>query len=188
VIPLTSFSQCKVSLSEDPETPIITVELIPDSSKESVGEYTGFHLDCGDEIQSAAGGYPVSHSTSTGSVPVSSEVSMTPTAEYASGAYTTNAPLKHPLLVTFMAAPDDLADPSHVGWLDVTDYGSITDSSPGILDDNDKKPPRLPENTESQVVLGQIKFYSQSATVRKYSWDPKGGNGDAPFKVKTIHP
>lgn len=177
-----------MSLSEDPETSSITVELSPDSSKESWGEYKGFHLDCGDKIQPAAGGYPVQTPAASSSVsPIPTEsAGVTPTAaESAAKAYVTNTPFKHPLLVTFMADPEHLAEPATGGWIDNTDYGWILDSSPGILDDDDKKSTVLPENTDSHVVLGQMKFYSWSATVRKYSWQPKVEGGDS-YRASTV--
>jgi hypothetical protein len=151
-----------VSLSKNPETLIITVELSPDSSKESVGEYKGFHLDCGEEIQSAAGGYPVTVPTSAAP---SSIAAPQPTIS--------SLPFNSTLLVNFMANPANLADPKEGGWYDHTDYNKMYDLSAGLLDDNDKKPPSMPQNNDTRVLLGQIKFEGASNVPRLYSWMPK---------------
>jgi hypothetical protein len=167
------------------------VELSPDSVKESVGEYEGFHLDCGEEIQSAAGGYPVQTTAASSSVftaPTES-AGITPTpAELAAEAYITSRPRFKPfLLVNFMAAPANLADPAEGGWEDLTDYNQKGfDESAGLLDDNDKKPPSMPVNNEFQTLLGQIKFESSSDFARNYSWMPKLHDDVKPFRVSPV--
>jgi hypothetical protein len=127
-----------------------------------VGEYNGFHLDCGEEVQSAAGGYPVTAPTSAAP---SSIAAPQPT--------TSILPFISTLLVNFMANPANLADPKEGGWHDNTNYNDIDDMSAGLLDDNDKKPPSMPANNDDQVLLGQIKFEGASNVPREYSWMPK---------------
>lgn len=92
-------------------------------------------------------------------------------------------PYKQPLLVTFVASPGSVADAANGGWKDLTDYGKFDDNSWDVLDDDDKKNPLFPDNTQDMSHLGQMKALRRSAHKREYSWETKDADNKAITQV-----
>jgi hypothetical protein len=88
---------------------------------------------------------------------------------------------KEPLLITFMAKPEDLVDPKNVWWHDMTPYDTMLNGEWGTLTDDDKKKDATSDN---QVQIGQMAYAGLSPVTREYVWQPKGSDGKTIILVR----
>jgi hypothetical protein len=76
--------------------------------------------------------------------------------------------LEHPLLISFIAAPDSLADAIKPEWNDLTDYEQMTASSVGTMEDSNKDM-IIPK--DAGVEIGRMKIARYGS--RDYSYEGK---------------
>lgn len=143
-------------------------DLIVDASNHGKGNF--FHFDCKESP-------PVQPTTA------SAEKIADPSATAKGKAKPIDTPLlEHPLLISFIAAPDSLADASNPGWNDLTDYEQMTASSVGTMENSDKDL-MIPE--DAAVEIGRIKIARHGS--RDYSY---GGlkDGQSSLQVSISSP
>ena len=164
--------QCSVSLTGDPGVAQLFYELSTGDKASPAGasaEMTDMLQVLCDEDITTSSEFLAPSSTSTGSL--------------SSGAPApTSWPLfKDPLLITFMAKPADLIDPTNVWWHDMTPYDTTLNGEWGALSDQDKK---KNVTSDAQVQIGQMAYAGLSPLAREYVWQPKSIDGKTKILVR----